>query len=225
MKYFSATLLVLSTIVLSPSLLAQEAWTYQTNTHRFVVLLETHHNLDSSESYFMPSKVKIYTASGSSPIQELLLEEGYGEYDPGMKDSYFSEEDINFDGYPDAMLELGSSVSGGFRNYWGLVFNPATGRFAFCKELEGIYDPWFNQEQKYVHSFLRTGFDYFGHSIYKWINGQLVQVLEQSVDFDDKVITQKWVNGQWVDIEWPVPDLKVDSYRHKQCDLYKALED
>lgn len=100
-----------------------------------------------------------------------------------------SEEDLNFDGYPDVDIYLG--YMGGFaNNTWheALLWNQALHNFEEAEDYN-IGEPTVVPEKKYIYNVLSAGPDHRVSSYYRWHGRKLVQYFTNTwaIESDDYV--------------------------------------
>ena len=97
-----------------------------------------------------------------------------------------SEEDINFDGYPDADIYLG--YMGGFANntrHEGLLWDEAQHRMVEAKGYGEIGEPQCESEKKYIYTVLSSGPDHRVTTYYRWHGNRLVEYLTNTWAIED----------------------------------------
>lgn len=121
--------------------------------------------------------VKEYTYELSAPISEDLAEHV----------GTVSEEDLNFDGYPDVDIYLG--YYGGFSNnteHDGLLWNQQQHCFVQAEGYHGIGEPQPDPERKCIYTVLSNGPDKRVTSYYRWVGNELQLYLENTWRMDDE---------------------------------------
>ena len=121
--------------------------------------------------------VKEYTYELSVPISEDLAEHV----------GTVSEEDLNFDGYPDVDIYLG--YYGGFSNnteHDGLLWNQQQHCFVQAEGYHGIGEPQPDPERKCIYTVLSNGPDKRVTSYYRWVGNELQLYLENTWRMDDE---------------------------------------
>jgi hypothetical protein len=84
--------------------------------------------------------------------------------------------DFNWDGHLDFRIyDRESSGTGSHLNHH-YIFDPESGRYRKCKELDDLSGPWFDDEDHTVHSLSRGGGMYSGAETYQWHGGKLYLV-------------------------------------------------
>jgi len=101
-----------------------------------------------------------------------------------------SEEDINFDGYPDVDVYLG--YMGGFANniyHEGWLWDQTTHSFVDAEGYGGIGDPVCDSEKKYICTILSNGPDHRVTTYYRWRGNRLQEYLTNTwaIEGDDYV--------------------------------------
>lgn len=100
----------------------------------------------------------------------------------------FSEDDLNFDGYPDVDIYLG--YMGGFANntqHEALLWDQAQHCFVEPEGYSGIGEPQIDDEHKYITTVLSHGPDKRVTSYYRWQGHTLQLYLEDIWDMEDDV--------------------------------------
>ena len=85
-----------------------------------------------------------------------------------------SEEDINFDGYPDVDIYLG--YMGAFANntqHEGWLWDQSSHRFVEAEGYAGIGEPMCDHERKYISTVLSAGPEHRVTSYYRWQGNEL----------------------------------------------------
>ena len=129
-------------------------------------------------TYAKGKLIKEYTFELDAPLSEEMAET-IGSY---------SEEDLNFDGYPDVDIYLG--YYGGFSNntqHEGLLWDQQQHGFVYPEGYAGIGEPQLNSEKKYIFTTLSDGPDMRVTSYYRWQGNKLELYLEDTwaIDSDD----------------------------------------
>ena len=130
------------------------------------------------ETYAKGKLIKEYTFELDAPLSEEMAET-IGSY---------SEDDLNFDGYPDVDVYLG--YYGGFANntqHEGLLWDQQQHGFVYPEGYAGIGEPQLNSEKKYLFTTLSDGPDMRVTSYYRWQGNKLQLYLEETwaIDSDD----------------------------------------
>ena len=99
-----------------------------------------------------------------------------------------SEEDINFDGYPDVDIYLG--YMGGFANniyHEGWLWDQTSHSFVDAEGYGGIGDPVCDSEKKYICTILSNGPNHRVTTYYRWQGHRLQEYLTNTwaIDSDD----------------------------------------
>ena len=108
--------------------------------------------------------------------------------EPPLKGSdYFRTEDFNFDGYRDLMLQSWCGATGN-TGYVIWIFDPATKKFIFNKELSEVSNPDPLPDTQEIATTSVGGMAGRVHNFgrYRWINGKLTMVWEEQQDWLDK---------------------------------------
>ena len=128
--------------------------------------------LDKIEVDFLERGKKVFTVEEdmSGAISKDLLERDWG---------WVTNEDINFDGFPDVMIYVGM-VPNGNRLHKAYVWNPYTRQFYPVPEFDEIQEPDFDRKTKSITSHAR---DYQNAYIdtFKWKNGKLKRVSSKTL--------------------------------------------
>ena len=129
-------------------------------------------------TYAKGKLVKEYTFELDVPLSEEMAET-IGSY---------SEDDLNFDGYPDVDVYLG--YYGGFSNntqHEALLWDQQQHGFVYPEGYAGIGEPQLNSEKKYIFTTLSNGPDMRVTSYYRWQGNKLQLYLEDTwaIDSDD----------------------------------------
>ena len=96
---------------------------------------------------------------------------------------FVTEEDINFDGIPDLIVNTGMTTHAQ-NTQVAYVWNPVTLQFYRVEGFENIVEPTFDKEKKEISTAIRDGYYY---ETYKWKNGVLKQVSSKREKlFDDE---------------------------------------
>ena len=88
---------------------------------------------------------------------------------------FVTEEDINFDGIPDLIVNTGMTTHAQ-NTQVAYVWNPVTLQFYRVEEFENLVEPDIDKEQKEIRTAVRDGYEYVYFETYKWVNGVLKQV-------------------------------------------------
>ena len=88
---------------------------------------------------------------------------------------FVTEEDINFDGIPDLIVNTGMTTHAQ-NTQVAYVWNPVTLQFYRVEEFENLVEPDIDKEQKEIRTAVRDGYEYVYFETYKWKNGVLKQV-------------------------------------------------
>ena len=143
---------------------------------------------------------------GTYVAGQLVKEYNY-ELEPALSEEMaehvgtFSEEDINFDGYPDVDIYLG--YMGGFANntqHEALLWNQSQHCFVEPEGYSGIGEPQLHAERKYITTVLSAGPDKRVTSYYRWHGHRLVHYLDdvwaieddEYVNFDEMLNLPLW---------------------------------
>ena len=97
-----------------------------------------------------------------------------------------SEEDLNFDGYPDVNVYLG--YMGGFaNNTWheALLWDQLQRCFVEAEDFSGIGEPMCDSEKQYISTVLSAGPDHRVSSYYRWKGNKLVKYFENTWAIED----------------------------------------
>lgn len=98
---------------------------------------------------------------------------------------FVTEEDINFDGIPDLIVNTGMTTHAQ-NTQVAYVWNPVTLQFYRVEGFENIVEPTFDKEKKEISTAIRDGYEYVYYETYKWKNGVLKQVSSKREKlFDD----------------------------------------
>ena len=101
------------------------------------------------------------------------------------KYGFVTEEDINFDGIPDLIVNTGMTTHAQ-NTQVGYVWNPITLQFYRVEAFENMVEPTFDKEKKEIYTVVRDGYEYAYFETYKWKNGVLKQVSSRKEKlFDD----------------------------------------
>lgn len=98
-----------------------------------------------------------------------------------------SEEDLNFDGYPDADIYLG--YMGGFANntyHEALLWDQKNRRFIETEGFSGIGEPQCDAEKKCIQTVLSSGPDHRVTTYYRWQGNKLVEYFEDQWAMEDE---------------------------------------
>ena len=99
---------------------------------------------------------------------------------------FITEEDINFDGIPDLVVNTGITTHAQ-NTQVAYVWNPVTLQFYRVDGFENIVEPTFDKEKKEIFTAVRSGYEYVYYETYKWKNGILKQVSSRKEKlFDDE---------------------------------------
>lgn len=99
---------------------------------------------------------------------------------------FVKEEDINFDGIPDLIVNTGMTTHAQ-NTQVAYVWNPVTMQFYRVEEFENIVEPTFDKEKKEICTAVRDGYEYVYFETYKWKNGVLKKVSSKREKlFDDE---------------------------------------
>ena len=99
---------------------------------------------------------------------------------------FVTEEDINFDGIPDLIVNTGMTTHAQ-NTQVAFVWNPVTLQFYRVEGFENIVEPTFDKEKKEISTAIRDGYEYVYYETYKWKNGVLKQVSSKREKlFDDE---------------------------------------
>ena len=99
---------------------------------------------------------------------------------------FVTEEDINFDGIPDLIVNTGMTTHAQ-NTQVAYVWNPVTLQFYRVEGFENIVEPTFDKEKKEISTAIRDGYEYVYYETYKWKNGVLKQVSSKREKlFDDE---------------------------------------
>ena len=99
---------------------------------------------------------------------------------------FVTEEDINFDGIPDLIVNTGMTTHAQ-NTQVAYVWNPVTLQFYRVEAFENIVEPTFDAEKKEITTAVRDGYEYVYYETYKWKNGVLKQVSSRKEKlFDDE---------------------------------------
>ena len=85
---------------------------------------------------------------------------------------FVTEEDINFDGIPDLIVNTGMTTHAQ-NTQVAYVWNPVTLQFYRVEEFENLVEPDIDKEQKEIRTAVRDGYEYVYFETYKWVNGVL----------------------------------------------------
>ena len=88
---------------------------------------------------------------------------------------FVKEEDINFDGIPDLIVNTGLTTHAQ-NTQVAYVWNPVTLQFYRVDGFMDIVEPTFDKEKKEITTAVRDGYEYVYYETYKWVNGVLKQV-------------------------------------------------
>ena len=91
------------------------------------------------------------------------------------KMGFVTEEDINFDGIPDLIVNTGLTTHAQ-NTQVAYVWNPVTLQFYRVDGFTEIVEPTFDAEKKEITTAVRDGYEYVYFETYKWVNGVLKQV-------------------------------------------------
>ena len=99
---------------------------------------------------------------------------GYHVYNGMMDTMGLHVTDVNFDGYKDVIIlnTFGGAHSNTWYDCW--LWNTATASFAASKSFAEICNPALDAEKKCIYSTGGSGADFWGGSIYQYINGEFV---------------------------------------------------
>jgi hypothetical protein len=105
--------------------------------------------------------------------------------------------DVNFDGYKDVILldNFFGAHSNTWYNCW--LWNPKTFSFVESKSFTEICNPALDPKNKCIYSAGGSGAEFWGGSIYKYINGKFI--MTNNLDANSRGLTEtKLVNGKMV---------------------------
>ena len=133
--------------------------------------------------------IKEYTFELSAPLSE----------DMANNIGTYSEEDINFDGYPDVDVYLG--YYGGFANntqHEALLWDQEQHQFVYPDGYAGIGEPMLDAEKKYIFTTSSAGPDHRVTSYYRWHGHKLEHYLDNvwpiEGDDDDYFVSDDMLN-------------------------------
>ena len=100
-----------------------------------------------------------------------------GAYDEEQLENlgWISEDDINFDGIPDLLVNTGITIHAQ-NTQVAYVWNPETLQFYRVEAFENMVEPDIDKETKEITTYVRDGYEYVYIEKYKWKNGVLKQV-------------------------------------------------
>jgi hypothetical protein len=101
-------------------------------------------------------EIEVFKGVSDQSLQR-LSDCDFDEMEPPPKGSeWFHTDDINFDGYQDVYLMTNWGVTG---NHYGCLwlYNPATGKFNYCKEFSQLSRYWLDPASKIIRTFDRGG--------------------------------------------------------------------
>lgn len=164
-----------------------------------VLTLQAQSHLERKDFTFKITKEK--NADGEINLVNLctyvgnrLIEEYSFELDAPVSEDMaehigtISEEDINFDGYPDVDIYLG--YWGGFANntqHDALLWDQSQHRFVRPEGYSGIGEPQLDSEQKVITTVLSAGPDERVTTYYKWEGQKLQEYLTNTWAIEDDV--------------------------------------
>lgn len=174
----------------------------------FVVLSATAQNYERKDFKFKTTKVKnaegeiSHIKVGAYVGSKLIKEYSY-ELEPALSEDMaeyvgtVSEEDLNFDGYPDVDIYLG--YMGGFANntqHEGLLWNQRQHAFVEAEGYNGIGEPMADAEKKYISTVLSNGPDHRVTTYYRWQGNKLQEYLSNTwaIEDDDYVSFEGLLN-------------------------------
>jgi len=105
--------------------------------------------------------------------------------------------DVNFDGYKDVIILEGfcGAHSNTWYNCW--LWDPITSSFVESKSFAEICNPALNPEDKCIYSAGGSGAEFWGGSIYKYIDGEFI--MTNNLDANSKGLTEtELLNGKMV---------------------------
>lgn len=162
-----------------------------------VIQAQTASRHERSEFSFKNSKVKnadgeiSHVKVGAYVGNQLVKEYSFELPAPVPEDmaehiGTFSEEDLNFDGYPDVNIYLG--YMGGFaNNTWheALLWDQQQRCFVEAEDFSGIGEPMRNPETKSISTVLSAGPDHRVSTYYRWKGNTLVKYFENTWAIED----------------------------------------
>ncbi len=138
------------------------------------------------------------------PILSADFSETYGDevlgnpvYNEMMDTMGLHIVDVNFDGYKDLIILKG--FSGAHSNTWYncWLWDPKTSSLVESKSFSEICNPALNPKNKCIYSAGGSGAEFWGGSIYKYIDGEFI--ITNNLDADSKGLTEtELVNGKMV---------------------------
>lgn len=133
------------------------------------------------------SHVKLGTYAGGKLVKEYSFElTAPVSEDMAETIGHISEEDINFDGYPDLDIYLG--YFGGFANntcHEGLLWDQKKHCFVEAEDYNGIGEPMIDSEKKYITTVLSDGPDKRVTTYYRWNGNKLQEYLTNTWAIED----------------------------------------
>jgi hypothetical protein len=205
--------IIIKTVSSEPSAPTFEAQTYEVLAsvnsdmpkYRFVArgLTEVHYyftELDNERGAGYVVGLEAYDESGKALINESWpLEEGGFNERPvqgEMMDTLgLHVVDVNFDGYKDVIVL--NCFAGAHGNSWYdcWLWDAKTSSFVADKAFAEICNPSLDPEQKCIYSWGGSGAEFWGGTIYKFIDGKFV--VSNSLEGDRaQVVESKLVNGK-----------------------------
>jgi len=121
--------------------------------------------------YVDGKQIDVYTYELSGPVSEPATETL----------GTITEDDLNFDGYPDVDVYLG--CFGGFANntiHEALLWDEDSHRFVKAEGYSYIGEPMLNSEKKYIYSVLSEGPESRVTTYYRWQGHKLVAYLNET---------------------------------------------
>lgn len=130
---------------------------------------------------------KIIVSMKNSSVGSTLDSEVSAEpLDPTLWGGFgeISEEDINFDGYPDLQVCRGPVNSYGNFTYAAWLWDQETHQFVSVKDFEELFDPVYNKEDQVVTSSFRMD-DHEDNAVYRWDGSELELVSSETIVYKD----------------------------------------
>lgn len=130
--------------------------------------------------------------------------------------------DVNFDGYKDVIIfnDYGGAHSNSWYDCW--LWDAETSSFVTSESFTAICNPALDPEKKYIYSSGGSGAEFWGGSVYRFINGEFV--MTDNLDGSwRRVVESRYVDGEMKVVREVALDDDTEKVREQQT--YYANDD
>lgn len=213
----------------SQNLYAQKQLSFQDSVHAFTISIDS---TKGKHADYAVTSIDIQRIETGQNVQTIATDtfffQGVYARTSGWE-KVFTIEDMNFDGYKDIRLLswLGTNF---YTQYRCWLYDSDSGLFKEDTSMTKLYNPYFDPEEQFVHTYWRFGLNEFGHSIYQWQNDSLVLKASEVQYFPPEMrrkslrVLSYMLDGVMREEEkWDDEDFGLGDVCKENCDLFQRL--